>query len=87
MSDRLHAIMRMPPEARPLVNVYGPPISQHAILGAAIQIGSEAHYTPLFPLGLFMTVPAVVERAVAAFKSAGVDGRIRLGLSMPVVWD
>ncbi len=66
VSDRLNAILRMPPESRPSVSVYGQPLSDHAILGAAIEISGEEAIYPLFPVRLCQEVPKMINKLCAA---------------------
>ena len=72
VSDRLSSILRMPPESRPLVSVFGPPLSEHAIVGAAIKIGDEPPL-PLFPVALMKTMPPVVNKAFAELGVTPLD--------------
>lgn len=68
ISDRLHSVLRMPPESRPQIAVYGHPLSDHALVGAAIQIGSDDRMHLLFPGDLVKTVPQLVDQAFAAAR-------------------
>ncbi len=71
VSDRLHGILRMPPETRPLISVFGQQLSDHAILGAAILIGEESQLIPLFPVALLKGIAPIVERAVVVARQTG----------------
>lgn len=64
VSDRLHAVLRMPPESRPLIQVYGEPVSGHAVLGGVIQVVGDDTIFPLFPLSLFREVPQMIEQVL-----------------------
>lgn len=66
VSDRLHAVLRMPEASNPSISVWGVPLSRHAILGSAIQIGTEGSVQPLFPVELLQAIREVTERAVLA---------------------
>jgi len=68
VSDRLSAVMRAPPGARPRINVYGLPLSGHAILGAAIELRHGEAPLPLFPVDVIMKIQAAGERAAAVAK-------------------
>ena len=61
VSDRLHSILRMAPESRPLISVYGSPLSEHAIVGAAIRFGDEERIIPLFPIALVKSITQVLD--------------------------
>jgi hypothetical protein len=67
VSDRLHSVLRiLPPESRPPINVYGYPLSEHAVVGAGIQFGHDDRIHPLFPGALVKALPQIVERALTA---------------------
>lgn len=75
VSDRLQAILRMMPESRPLVTVFGEPLSRHAVLGAAVQIAGDDALHPLFPVALVREVPAMIyELMMTHFKVLGDPG-------------
>jgi hypothetical protein len=52
VSDRLHAVIRMPEPSRPLLNIWGEPLGQHAVLASSVQFGDEGAIQPLFPVDL-----------------------------------
>ena len=62
-ADRLYAILRMPPESRPLVSVVGSAITPYAIIGGAIRFGDEARWHPLFPIGPMQQLTALIAGA------------------------
>jgi hypothetical protein len=68
VSDRLNSILRMPIESRPDITVYGEPISEHAILGAAIRFGDEEKLIPLFPITLIKFLPQNFNQTLEVLK-------------------
>jgi hypothetical protein len=63
VSDRLHAIIRMPEPTRPLLNIWGEPLGQHAVLASSVQFGDEGAIQPLFPVDLITQVQATTRLA------------------------
>jgi hypothetical protein len=66
ISDRLHAVLRKEPDERPLITIYGESLSDHSILGSAIQIAGDDAIHPLFPLSLLREVPGLIEKTISA---------------------
>ncbi len=71
ISDRLHAVLRMPTESRPLVTFYGEPLSGHAVLGEAVQIAGDDMIYPLFPIPLFREVSLMIEKLIVTLNRTG----------------
>lgn len=71
ISDRLHAVLRMPAESRPLVTFYGEPLSGHAVLGTAIQIAGDDMIYPLFPIALFRELSLLIEKLIVTLNRTG----------------
>ena len=65
VSDRLNSVLRMPLESRPLIAVYGSPISEHALIGSAIRFGTQDQIFPLFPISLIKTINQLIDSTVA----------------------
>jgi hypothetical protein len=68
ISDRLTAILRSQPEARPRITVYGSPLSQHAVLASGIRIGASETVQPLFPVTLVTMLQEVGRQAIDASR-------------------
>lgn len=65
VSDRLSAVLRLAPEKRPRISVIGAPITEHALLGGAVQFSGENTWYQLFPLGLIEQVAQLVSDSSA----------------------
>lgn len=63
VSDRLNAILRMPPEKRPVVAVIGTQVTAHAIVGGAMQFANDGRWHQLFPISVIQKMTALVEES------------------------
>jgi len=69
VSDRLYSILRMAPESRPVITVYGCQLSEHAILGTAIYFSDENRILPLFPIYLVRGIPQAIHQTLAVLRA------------------
>lgn len=63
ISDRLNAVLRMPAEQRPMISVVGAPITEHALLGGALQFAGDNTWYQLFPVVLIEQLTELVAEA------------------------
>jgi hypothetical protein len=56
VSDRLNSILRKEPGRRPTVTVVGSELTEHAILGGAIQFENDTNWYQLFPVGVISKI-------------------------------
>lgn len=64
-SDRLSAILRLPPAQRPALSITGVSLGRHVVLGCAIRFGNEATEYQLFPLAMTLAIRAALEGNLA----------------------
>jgi hypothetical protein len=77
VSDRLSSILRMSPDRRPSVTVVGSEMTEHAILGSAIQFEDDQRWYQLFPVGLItkiIEIASINARNVPVFQGSGKTG-------------
>ncbi|GEM_PF-6921454 len=84
VSDRLNAVLRMEPASRPTVTVVDSEITEHALLGGAVQFSDKpGEWYQLFPLGLLHRLREIVaangEPAEELPPTAGAPDDSRIG--------
>ena len=65
VSDRLHAILRLPSSERPTVRVAGAPITEHAFFGSAVQFDGDERWYRLAPIAVLDEIANVTSVAIA----------------------
>lgn len=63
VSDRLNAILRMPPLSRPSIDIIGAKITDHAILGSVIYFSDTRQWHYLFPVNIVLKINEIARQA------------------------